>query len=76
MQETQKTELFSDISTEESATINGGCGCDGYGRGRSVSYYRPRYYYDDYGYGRSVSYRYNYNSYRGRGYGGRRSGCY
>ncbi|NEQ73462.1 MAG: hypothetical protein F6K23_10525 [Okeania sp. SIO2C9] len=77
MQDTQNNELFSDISTEESATINGGCGCDGYRRGRSVyyDYGRPRYYYDGYGYSRSVSY-----GHRG-GYGYRRSsyrrgGCY
>ena len=52
MQETQNNELFSDISTEDSATINGGhgCGCDGYGYGRSVSYgYRRGGY--GYGYG-------------------------
>jgi len=70
MQETPKNELFSDIPTEESATINGG---HGYGRGRYVSY---RGYRGGYGY-RSVSY-----GYRGRGYGYRRSsygyrgGCY
>lgn len=76
MQETQKNELFSDISTEESATINGGCGCDGYGRGRSVSYSygRPRYYYDRYEYSRPVGY-YRYSSYNSGGYR-RRGGCY
>ncbi|GFZ95601.1 hypothetical protein [Okeania sp. KiyG1] len=78
MQDTQNNELFSDISTEESATINGGCGCDGYRRGRSVyyGYGRPRYYHDGYGYSRSVSYGYRRSSY-GYGYGGyRRGGCY
>ncbi|MGK7920771.1 MAG: hypothetical protein AB4080_12275 [Trichodesmium sp.] len=64
MQETQKTELFSDLSTEESATINGGYfyDCDDYGYGRSVSYYhRPvSYHYRSYSYSRPVSYGYGY----------------
>ncbi|MGK7920772.1 MAG: hypothetical protein AB4080_12280 [Trichodesmium sp.] len=79
MQETQNNELFSDIATEESATINGGhgCGCDGYGYGRSVSYYSPRaFYYGGHGYARPVRYSYRRSSY-GYGYGGyRRGGCY
>ena len=77
MEDTQNNELFSDISTEESATINGGCGCDGYRRGRSVYYgYDPRYYYDRYGYGHSGSYGYRRSSY-GYGYRGTRGrGCY
>ena len=62
MQETEKNELFSDISTENSATINGGhgCGCNGYKSARSVSYgYGPGgHYYNVYGYNYPV--RYNY----------------
>jgi hypothetical protein len=68
MQETQNTELFSDLSSEESATINGGhySDCDGYGYGRSVRYRRPSYHYSSYHYNsRSVSYRYGSNRYRG-----------
>jgi len=79
MQETQNNELFSDISNEDSATINGGCGCGGYGRSVSYGYggYRDGYgygyggYRGGYGYGRSVSYSYRRDRYRG-GYGG----CY
>ncbi|MGK7920770.1 MAG: hypothetical protein AB4080_12270 [Trichodesmium sp.] len=43
MQETENNQLFTDISTEESSTINGGHGYYGYG-------YRRRYY--GYGYRR------------------------
>jgi len=76
MQETQNNELFSDISTEDSATINGGHGRYGYGRSISYGYGRRGYYYGDYGYGRSVRYGYRRGGY-GYGYGGyRRGGCY
>jgi len=76
MQETQNNELFSDIPTEESATINGGHYYGGYGRGRSVSYGYGRR--GDYGYGyRSVRYGYRRGGYGygggSYGYGG---GCY
>ncbi|MEB3343202.1 hypothetical protein [Okeania sp.] len=76
MQETQNNELFSDISTEESAAINGGhgCGCDGYSR--SVSYGRRDYYYGDYGYGRSVSYSYRRPGYDYHHVTYRPGGCY
>ncbi len=79
MQETQNNELFSDISTEDSATINGGhgCGCGGYGYGRSVSYYSPRaYYYRGHGYGRPVRYGYRRGGYRYGYVSYRRGGCY
>ncbi len=62
--------LFTDITTEESSSVNGGHYGYGYGYGgyRSVSYYRPRYYgygYGGYGYGgyRSASYGYGGGSY-------------
>ncbi|MEM1170790.1 MAG: hypothetical protein AAGJ08_17350 [Cyanobacteria bacterium P01_H01_bin.35] len=77
MQETQNNELFSDIFTEDSATINGGCGCGGYGRGRSVSYYSPRaYYYGGHGYARPVRYGYRRGGYGYSYRGYRRGGCY
>lgn len=67
MQETQKTELFSDIYPEESATINGGYfyDCDDYGYGRSVSYYhRPvNYHYRSYSYNYSRPVSYGYRGY-------------
>ncbi|MGB3508619.1 MAG: hypothetical protein WBA93_05145 [Microcoleaceae cyanobacterium] len=66
VQKIQNTELFSDLSSEESATINGGhyYDCDGYGR--SVRYRRRpvNYHYRSYHY-RSRSVGYGYNSYRG-----------
>ncbi len=64
MQETQNSELFSNISSEESETINGGHyydDCYGYGYGRPVRYYRPpiSYHYRSYSYhSRPVTYSY------------------
>lgn len=75
MQETQNTELFSDLSAKESATINGGCGCDSYSR--PVNYYRNSRrvnYYNSYEYSRPVRYNYRYSSYGSGGY--RSSNCY
>ncbi|GGA31892.1 hypothetical protein [Okeania sp. KiyG1] len=66
MQETQNTELFSELSTEESATINGGHNFDDcYGYGRSRRYYRRpvSYHYRSYHYSRPVRYSYGYRSY-------------
>ncbi len=74
MQETQNNELFSDISTEDSATINGGHGCGCNGNSRSVSYGRRDYYYGRYGYGSYVRYNYRRPSYGYVRY--RRGECY
>ena len=54
MQETQNMELFSDLSSEESATINGGYYYDCYGYSRPVSYHYRSYHYST----RSVGYAY------------------
>ncbi|NEP73325.1 MAG: hypothetical protein F6K25_15385 [Okeania sp. SIO2G4] len=60
MQETQNTELFSELSTEESATINGGHHFDGYDYGRFRRYSRRpvSYHYHSYRYSRPVRYSY------------------
>ncbi|MEB3341040.1 hypothetical protein [Okeania sp.] len=70
MEETQNSELFSNLSTEKSATINGGHYYNNYGYGRSVYYYnRPiiNHHYRSYNhrYNRPISYSYqrNYNCY-------------
>lgn len=76
IQETQNNELFSDISTDQSATINGGhgCGCGNYKSSSYVSYgYGPGgYYYNVNGYNRPILYPYrhrsNYVRYYGRTY--------
>ncbi|MCL2929297.1 MAG: hypothetical protein O4861_23945 [Trichodesmium sp. St16_bin4-tuft] len=76
MQNTQNKELFSDISTENSATINGGhgCVCHNYRSSRIVNYGYGRgdYYYVHYNrpirYGyRPSGYRYSYVNYPDRG---------
>ncbi|MDJ0555359.1 MAG: hypothetical protein QNJ68_13135 [Microcoleaceae cyanobacterium MO_207.B10] len=66
MQETKNIELFSDISSEESATINGGYHYDCYGYGRSVRYYRRpvSYHYRSYHYNSRPRYvNYGYTRY-------------
>jgi hypothetical protein len=60
MNATKNAELFTDLTTGESATLQGGC--------RWHSYYRPYYYYRPNTY--SYTPRYNY----GYGYGGYSSG--
>jgi hypothetical protein len=67
MQENQNTELFSDLSSEESATINGGHYSDCYGYGRSVRYSRRpvSYHYRSYHYNSRPRYSYGYTSYKG-----------
>lgn len=65
MQATQNSELFSDLSAEESATINGGhYRSYGYGHGRRVRYgRRVSYHYRSYHYNsRPVRYGYGYNN--------------
>ena len=66
MQETQNSELFSDLSSEESGTINGGhYYYDSYGYSRPVSYYRRpvSYHYRSYNYHNIRPVRYSYQSY-------------
>ncbi len=66
--------LFTEITTEESSSVNGGHYGYGYGYGgyRRVSYYRPRYYGYGYGYGSG-----GYGGYRSASYGyGGRGYCY
>lgn len=66
MQETQNSELFSNLSSEESATINGGHYYDDcYGYGRPVRYYRRpvSYHYRSYSYNYSRPVSYGYRGY-------------
>ncbi len=66
MQETLNSELFSHLSSEESATINGGHYYDDcYGYGQSVGYYRRpvSYYYRTYSYHYSRPVSYSYRGY-------------
>jgi len=66
MQETQNSKLFSDLSSEESATINGGYYYDDcYGYGRRVRYYRRpvNYHYRSYSYHYSRPVSYSYRGY-------------
>ena len=67
-QEIQKSELFTELNSEEAASVNGGCYYGGYRRYRRSSYYggyyRPyrSYYRTSYYYPRSYSYyRTSYN---------------
>ena len=61
MKDTQEKQLFTEITTEESATVNGG-NCGGYSSSsynynygyRRTNYYQPNYY------SRPVYYGYNY----------------
>lgn len=64
MQETQNSELFSDLSSEESGTLNGGH-CDYNSYNRSVTYYRRpvSYHYRSYNYHNIRPVRYSYKSY-------------
>ena len=66
MKDAHNTELFTNLSAEESATVQGGYGCR---RSRGYSY-RPSYYYIP----RSFSYQPSYNY--GYGYGGGYGGGY
>ena len=63
MKDTQEKQLFTEITTEESATVNGGyCG---YVYRPSSYYYGPRRYYS-----KPVSYGYNNCGYNRCGYNG------
>ncbi|MCL2924768.1 MAG: hypothetical protein MGF17_09115 [Trichodesmium sp. MAG_R04] len=66
MQETQNSELFSDLSSEESCTLNGGHYYhNSYSYSRSVPYYRRpvSYHYRSYKYHNIRPVRYSYQSY-------------
>ncbi len=59
MKDTKKKPLFTELTTEQSATVNGACHYGyGYGYGRSIAYHYPSYYdyRPDVNVGVSVSY--------------------
>ncbi|HEY9299293.1 MAG TPA: hypothetical protein VIQ31_23615 [Phormidium sp.] len=71
-QEIQKPELFTELNSEEAASVNGGyhyCYYPRrYRRSSYRSYYRPRYYRTSYHY-RPRTYTYYSTSYSNSGYG-------